>query len=97
MTPSVACQPRDGGWRCSVRIGDGADATQHVVEVERAVLEDIAPGRTPEELVRESFAFLLEREPPASILRSFELPVIGRYFPEYAEHMRRRFGRLIRE
>ena len=38
---------------------------------------------TPEQLVEASFAFLLEREPKESILRSFELPVIARYFPEY--------------
>jgi hypothetical protein len=36
-----------------------------------------------EELVRASFAFLLEREPAGAILSSFELPVISRYFPEY--------------
>ena len=37
----------------------------------------------PVDLVRRSFAFLLEREPKESILRSFDLPVIGRYFPDY--------------
>ncbi len=35
------------------------------------------------ELVRKSFEFLLAREPNTSILRSFDLSVIGRYFPEY--------------
>jgi len=33
--------------------------------------------------VEKSFEFLLERESNTSILRSFELPVIGNYFPEY--------------
>ena len=37
----------------------------------------------PIDLVRRSFAFLLEREPKESILRSFDLPEIGRYFPDY--------------
>jgi len=36
-----------------------------------------------EVLVEKSFEFLLAREPNTSILRSFDLPVIGRYFPEY--------------
>jgi hypothetical protein len=40
-------------------------------------------SHSKEELVRASFAFLLEREPAGSILSSFELPVISRYFPEY--------------
>lgn len=39
----------------------------------------------PEELIERSFEFLLQREPNTSILRSFELSVIGRYFPEYEE------------
>ena len=41
-----------------------------------------------EELVTRSFDFLLEREPASSILKSFELSVIGRYFPEYDRVMR---------
>lgn len=43
-----------------------------------------------EALVRESFVFLLEREPPSSILKTFDLSVIARYFPEYPDEMRRR-------
>ena len=53
---------------------------------------EAATGETPEALVAESFRFLLEREPPESILRSFELPIIGRYFADYAEEIRRRLG-----
>ena len=44
-------------------------------------------GQTPEELVRRSFEFLLQRESKESILREFELSVIQRYFPEYDEAM----------
>lgn len=44
---------------------------------------------TPEDLVKKSFAFLLEREGPESILPEFDLPLIGHYFPEYEETMRR--------
>ncbi len=36
-----------------------------------------------EELVKKSFEFLLERESNNSILRSFDLSVIARYFPEF--------------
>jgi hypothetical protein len=36
-----------------------------------------------EMLVQKSFEFLLERESNTSILRSFDLPVIQRYFSEY--------------
>jgi hypothetical protein len=43
-----------------------------------------------DELIAESFRFLLEREPNTSILRTFDLPVIGTYFPEYEQDIRKR-------
>lgn len=46
-----------------------------------------------EEVVRESFEFLLEREPAASILPEFSLDEIGRYFPEYFQELPKRLAR----
>jgi len=40
-----------------------------------------------ERVVRESFEFLLEREPASSIMAEFSLDVIERYFPEYREEL----------
>lgn len=91
MTPRVACLAAGDGWRCTVTVGDDADATIHDVTVNQATREDLAPEATVDELVAASFAFLLEREPREAIMRRFELPVIGRYFPDYAEVIR---GRL---
>ena len=44
-------------------------------------------------LVRETFAFLLEREPRSSILQRFDLALVERYFPEYPAEIRRRLDR----
>jgi hypothetical protein len=58
--------------------------TRHKVTVKSAYYEQLTGKRVaPEVLVEKSFEFLLERESNTSILRSFDLPVIGRYFPEY--------------
>jgi hypothetical protein len=46
----------------------------------------------PEELIRASFEFLLEREPATSILRTFSLDVISQYFPDYPAQIRARLG-----
>ena len=47
-------------------------------------LQKLTGGRaSAETLIEKSFEFLLERESNTSILRSFDLPVIQRYFPEY--------------
>jgi len=58
-------------------------STTHEVTVTPEHLARYAPGSTPERLLEASFEFLLEREPPSSILSRFALPVIERYFPEY--------------
>ncbi|MGD9074890.1 MAG: hypothetical protein PVJ69_06735 [Desulfobacteraceae bacterium] len=58
--------------------------TTHKVTLKPAYHEKLAGGGvTPEVLIEKSFEFLLERESNTSILSSFELPVIGQYFPEY--------------
>lgn len=58
--------------------------TTHVVTVPADYAAKLTNGAaSTETLVEKSFDFLLEREPNTSILRSFELSVIGRYFPDY--------------
>jgi hypothetical protein len=79
----VRCERGGDGWRCRVTVGEDPAATHHDVAVTTEDLARLAPGTEVERLVEASFAFLLEREPRESILRSFDLPVIGRYFPEY--------------
>ena len=79
-------------WRCRVAVDDGGTHTVHAVTVTTADLERWGGGATRpdvEELVRRSFGFLLERERASSILKSFELAVIPRYFPEYEAMFRR--------
>ncbi len=62
----------------------GASTTTHTVSVDPAYYEKLTAGRVSvETLVKKSFDFLLERESNTSILRNFDLPVIGHYFPEY--------------
>ena len=90
--PMVSCSPTESGWHCTVILGDDPAATTHEVSVDREVLDDLAPGATPEELVRASFTFLLEREPRESIMRQFELPIIGRFFGDYRDEMQRRLA-----
>ncbi len=90
---TVACIAEPDGWRCEVRVGDDEAATDHVVILDRESLLQLAPaGASPEDLVLESFRFLIEREPREAILRSFELPVISLYFADYGSTIRRRLG-----
>ena len=83
---TVHVDPSADGWKCAVAVDQGGDRTTHTVTVKRADAERWAGGTGPgdvQELVRRSFEFLLEREPAGSILKTFDLATIHRYFPEY--------------
>lgn len=88
---SFRCEPDPDGWRCAVTIGDDSRATRHQVVVRAEHLARIAPpGVSVEGVVAASFDFLLAREPRESILSSFDLADISRYFPEFEVEIRRR-------
>lgn len=76
-------------WEVTVKSGV---TTTHRVRVTQADVERFGAGRPVEDLLRESFQFLLERESNTSILGTFDLPVIQRYFPEYQSEIVKRLG-----
>jgi hypothetical protein len=70
-------------FRVTVRCGDGSE-TRHDVTLSRTDWLRLGAGfDTPEQLVRACFEFLLAREGKESILPSFDVSMIGRYFPEF--------------
>jgi hypothetical protein len=76
-----------------VRVSDGNTETSHTVTLRRADYERISGKKVePAELVKMAFQFLLENEPKESILSRFDLPVIGRYFPNFEAEMKRRLA-----
>jgi hypothetical protein len=69
-----------------VTVEKGGSRSQHTVTLQEVYYRKLTGGRvTPEELIRRSFEFLLQREPKESILSRFDLPVIQRYFPDYEQ------------
>ena len=84
VTVDAEAQSKD--WKCHVAVDRRDEHTEHSVTVSQDDLKRWGRGMAKEDvedLVRRSFDFLLEREPPSSILRTFDLSVIERYFPEY--------------
>jgi hypothetical protein len=87
----VECRPAGDGWACEVTVSEGGDSTSHAVTVSRHELRRLAgEGDEPSGLVKASFDYLLEREPRESILRSFAISEIERYFPGYPSEIRTR-------
>lgn len=71
-------------WRFRVTVREGSSSTSHDVTLSADDFERLGSNhRSPEDFVRASFEFLLEREPKESILSTFDVAVIGRYFPDF--------------
>ncbi len=81
--------PRE--FRVTVR--DRDSETSHQVTVPEELIERLGLAEEDlDQVVRESFEFLLEREPASSIMSEFSLDVISGYFPEYEEELPRRLS-----
>jgi hypothetical protein len=78
------------GNQYEVRVTDGTATTHQVTLKEADRVRLGGADISGDELIAESFRFLLERESNTSILRKFDLPVIGTYFPEYERDIRKR-------
>lgn len=73
-----------------VRIIEGKSESRHRVTLKTDDYHRLTGGKIePPELIRRSFEFLLARESKESILPKFDLPLIGRYFPEYERELKR--------
>ena len=72
-----------------VIVNEGGIKTGHAVILDDDYYQKLTGGKiTKEELIKKSFAFLLERESKESILSRFDLKVIKRYFPEYEKEIK---------
>ena len=72
-----------------VAVAEERGATRHRVTTSAADFARLAGGATPERIVEAAFRFLLDREPKESILASFDVRVIARYFPEFERELPR--------
>ena len=89
----VVCYTAFDGWNCQVKVADdGGTRTEHSVSVTREEREKYGGASDVHLLVNASFRFLLSNEPKESILRSFALSDIQRYFPDYPKWVAGRLG-----
>ena len=67
--------------------------TKHIVFVTDEILFKLTKNKvSKEDLLNFSFNFLLDRESNTSILASFDLTVISKYFPEYTKKVSDKFN-----
>jgi hypothetical protein len=84
----------NNSWRYNVEIfendGSGSKSTYEVT-LDKDYYMDLTEKRriVPEEFVKKSFEFLLDRESKDSILRQFDIAQINDFFPEYENEIRK--------
>ena len=72
----------------------GETPTTHRVRMSQEYYRDLCGATVTHEFVlMQAFRFLLEREPNTAILERFDLPDIGRYFPEFEDELKRTLAR----
>jgi hypothetical protein len=84
----------DNNWRYDVEItesdGSGSKTTHQVTMDKDYYLDLTERGKIiPEEFIKKSFEFLLDRESKDSILRQFDIAQIKDYFPEYEKEIKK--------
>ena len=73
--------------RFAVAVAEDETTTCHEVTMSTMDYERLAQGRTPEQVIKAAFRFLLDRESKESILNRFDVTVIGTYFPEFEQEL----------
>jgi hypothetical protein len=72
-----------------VTVSDGPSSTSHNVTLSRSDLERLwGTEGDADGFVRRCFEFLLQRESKESILSSFDVSDISRYFPDFEERVK---------
>ena len=92
MAPKIQVEKKREG-EFVVTVSEAGSQSAHRVTLKPDDYQRLTGGKvSPEELLRKSFEFLLEREAKESILGQFDLAVITRYFPEYEREIKKGLG-----
>jgi hypothetical protein len=85
---------RTGPEQFGVQVTEGERTTTHHVTMPPSLMGDLLRLKWVDatDVVRESFVFLLEREPASAIKPEFALTEISQYFPEYYDELHRRLA-----
>lgn len=85
QTIKIAKQDQnEDNYKFNVMIIKKDSRTNHTVTLSKSKFQDISlDEENPEDLVKKSFQFLLDKEPKESILSEFRLKQINDYLPDF--------------
>ena len=72
------------------------NTTEHYVTANKDFLSQFSKyNLSPEDIVKYSFEFLLDREPNTSILKKFDITLISNYFPDFTKTIKEYFWNSV--
>ena len=75
-----------------VTVLDGKSELNYNVTSDKKYLQSLSKSEiSTSDFIKKTFEFLLERESKESILKSFDISIIKKYFPEYEKTIRARY------
>jgi hypothetical protein len=90
MSEKIRVQPL-AAHEWAVDVTEGTTHTRHRVIVPDDLLDDLGlTGVDEAQVVRESIAFVLDREPATSLYDEFPLDTLAGRFPDFADEIRSR-------
>jgi hypothetical protein len=75
-----------------VRVCEGKSETRHRVTLSQKSRLRLGKDASAERIIEAAFRFLLDRESKESILASFDVDIIARYFPDFEARLHERLG-----
>jgi hypothetical protein len=82
---------RKNGEKFEVTVDEQNSSTVHTVVLDDGYYQGLTEGRiAKEDFIKNCFNFLLQRESKESILSSFNVRVISKYFPEFEQQIKNR-------
>jgi len=84
----VVTREGEGDWEFDIVVSDDDSETKHKVTMSKVYYNKLGTDTLPDEIVKKSFEFLLDRESKEMILSEFNIEVIAKYFPEFSDEAR---------
>ena len=77
-----------GGYIFDVQVNEENSSTRHTVTMDDEYYADLNTDTALEEVIKQAFIFLLDREPKEMILSRFDITVISHYFTEFEDYIK---------
>lgn len=87
MSSTITVKPldSDNGWRYKVFLEEDGERRIYDVSLCKKFYAKLDTKASQEEVVKQTFCFLLDNEPKESIFHSFEIKTVSRYFPKFVK------------